>query len=153
MPLPGSIAARSFVGMKTGALSKMPGVSIRQGLQVTTQSASVERGIRSRHHGRRFAPTVITADDPGIYRSVPTSASRRRPFRHQSLRVERCRGNGLARPAGVMRANVTMDEKHGRFNVQLLGDVCADFDQCVATLATGARFGLVSMFDARQMIR
>jgi hypothetical protein len=43
-----------------------------------------------------------------------------------------------------------MHKEFGRLNVQLLGDVFADFG--LAALTTGAGFKLVAIFDTRQMI-
>jgi hypothetical protein len=39
-----------------------------------------------------------------------------------------CGRHGLTVSAGILRANVTMDEKLGRFDIQLLSNVFAGFD-------------------------
>ena len=48
---------------------------------------------------------------------------------------------------------MTVHEEARRFHVQLLADVFADLDQVGATLAACARFGLVTVLDARQLGR
>ena len=62
-------------------------------------------------------------------------------------------GDGFAAAAGVLRADVTMDEETGRFDVELLADVFADLNQIVSALAASARFRFVAMVDARQFRR
>lgn len=44
-------------------------------------------------------------------------------------------------------------EESGRFDIELLAHVFADFDQVPATAAAGTGFGFVAVFDARQMRR
>ncbi len=46
-----------------------------------------------------------------------------------------------------------MHEELGRFDIQLLGHVFADFDQVFAAGSAGARLGFMAVLDARQMIR
>jgi hypothetical protein len=75
--------------------------------------------------------------------------------RHASVyqgRRNRCGGNGHAAPTSILRADLAVDEELGRFNIQLFGDVFANLGQFPATLVTGARFRLVPMLDARQVI-
>jgi hypothetical protein len=61
-------------------------------------------------------------------------------------------GDGLAGPAGVLRTDVAVHEEFGRVDVELFADVLADLHQVLATLAAGARFRLVPVFDARQVL-
>jgi hypothetical protein len=46
-----------------------------------------------------------------------------------------------------------MDEETRRFDVELLADVFTDLDQITATVATGAGFRLVTMFNTGQFRR
>jgi hypothetical protein len=62
-------------------------------------------------------------------------------------------GDGFAGTAGILRTNMAMDEETGRFDVQLLADVFTDLDQRTATVAAGAGFRFVPMFDAGQFRR
>ena len=45
-----------------------------------------------------------------------------------------------------------MHEETGRFDIQLLTDVLANFDAFLATIGTGARIRFVPVFDARQVL-
>jgi superfamily II DNA or RNA helicase len=68
-------------------------------------------------------------------------------------RRNRRRTDGLAGAAGILWADVAMDEEARRFDVELLADILANQRQCLAALATGAGLRFMSMLDARQMIR
>ena len=75
----------------------------------------------------------------------------------QSAVDDRCRhwrgGDGFTGAAGILRADVTMDEETRRFDVELFADVFSDLDQIAPALATGARFRFVAMLNARQLWR
>ncbi len=68
-------------------------------------------------------------------------------------RRNRCRRDGFAGAAGILRADVAVDKEFGRLDIQLFGDVFADFDQAVAAVAAGAGRRLMAVFDARQVVR
>jgi hypothetical protein len=47
---------------------------------------------------------------------------------------------------------MSVHKEFSRFDVQLLGDVFADFDQRFTAVSAGARLRLMAMFDAWQML-
>ena len=49
--------------------------------------------------------------------------------------------------AGILRANVAMDRKLSGYDIQLFGDVFADFDQVLAAFPAGADFRFMAVFD------
>lgn len=59
-------------------------------------------------------------------------------------------GDGFAIAAGVLRADMAMDEETRRFHVELLADVLANLDQSPATVATATGLWLVTMFNTGQ---
>ena len=63
------------------------------------------------------------------------------------------RDHGFASPAGVLRADVAVHEEFGGFDVELFGDVFADFYQIAATLFALAGLRFMAVFDAWQVIR
>ena len=73
------------------------------------------------------------------------SAMGRIVFSTGLLSIGRC-------PLSAQR-NVTMHEEFGGFNVELFGDVFADFYQIAAALFALTGFRLMAVFDARQVIR
>jgi hypothetical protein len=62
--------------------------------------------------------------------------------------VDRFRADGFAGTAGILRANVTMNEKSGWFNIELFADIFPDLDEVFATLLASARIRFVSMLDS-----
>ncbi len=66
---------------------------------------------------------------------------------------DRHRRYRLTGTTGILRADVTMNEEAGRFDIQLLTDVLTNLDQLAAASAAGAGRRFVMMLDARQMIR
>jgi hypothetical protein len=46
-----------------------------------------------------------------------------------------------------------VDKEPGRLDVQLFSDVFADLDQVLTALSALAGFGLVPVFDTREMVR
>jgi hypothetical protein len=86
--------------------------------------------------------------------NLPTSTQA--DGRHAAIdhrRRDRGRAHGLAGAAGILRANVAMDEEARRFDVELLADVLADQRQCLAAPPTGAGRRFVPVLDARQVVR
>ncbi len=62
-------------------------------------------------------------------------------------RWDRRRGHCGAGVAGILRADVAMDEEFGWLDIQLFADVFPDEDQGVATFAAGAGFRLMAMLN------
>ncbi len=60
--------------------------------------------------------------------------------------------DGFTGFAGVLWANVAMNEESGGFHVKLFGDVFSDVSQIAAASVTLARCGFMPVFDARQVI-
>ena len=56
-------------------------------------------------------------------------------------------------PTGILRADVAVHKEFGGFDVELFGDVFADFDQLAAALFALAGLRFMAMFDAWQVIR
>lgn len=56
-------------------------------------------------------------------------------------------------PAGVLRANVAMDEDTGGFDAGLLTEVFADRDEVPAAVAAGAGFGFLPVLDPQPLGR
>lgn len=81
----------------------------------------------------------------------PGQQTHRRPTAIDHRRRNRCRRDGFAGAAGVLRTNRAVDEALGRLDIPLFADVLADFDPIPATLAAVAGIGFVTMFDARQL--
>ena len=61
-------------------------------------------------------------------------------------------GHALTGPAGVLRADVAMHDELRRDDVELFTHILADFNQRRTAFAASARFRLMPMFDARQVI-
>ena len=61
--------------------------------------------------------------------------------------------DGFAAPAGVLWADVAVQEEFGGFDVELFSDVFADFGQHTAALLALARCRFMTMLDTRLMIR
>ena len=59
--------------------------------------------------------------------------------------------DGFTGAAGVLRTNVAQHEETRGFDIELLTHVLSDLDQVAPTLAAGAGFRLVPLFDARQV--
>ena len=57
----------------------------------------------------------------------------------------------LAGAAGVLRADVAMDEEACRLHVELLAHILADLDQVAPALGAGAGGRFVAVLDARQL--
>ena len=92
---------------------------------------------------QRQVVQVFADDDPDV------QADRRQTT------VDHGRGDGrrshrFAGPAGVLRADVAVNEESGGFDVELFADVFTDLDQVLAALPAGTGFRFVAVFDARQ---
>ena len=59
--------------------------------------------------------------------------------------------NGFTVTARILWTDVPVDKEFGGFDIELLGDVFADFDQVLATLTALAGLRLVAVFNTRQM--
>ena len=64
----------------------------------------------------------------------------------------RLRNHGFACPAGILRTDVAVHKEFGGFDVELFGDVFADFYQITATLLALTGLQFMPVFDAWQMI-
>lgn len=83
----------------------------------------------------------------------PHQESRRRQPALNDSRRDRCGRDGFAGFTGVLRADMPVDKEPGRLDVQLFSDVFADLDQVLTALSALAGFGLVPVFDTREMVR
>ena len=63
----------------------------------------------------------------------------------------RCRRDGCTGTAGVLGADVAVNEELGGFDIQLFGDVFTDLDQVLTALTALAGLRFVKMVNARQM--
>ena len=59
--------------------------------------------------------------------------------------------NGFTVAARILRTNVAMDKELGGLDIELLGDVFANFDQVLAALTALAGLRFVAVFNTRQM--
>ena len=89
---------------------------------------------------------IFLDQDPGMQ-------ARRRQAAVDARRGNRGRRDGFAVAAGILRTNVAMYKKASRFNIELFADVFADLDEIAPTVAAGAGFRFVPVFDARQFER
>ncbi len=148
---------RRFIGMQNLALFEQQRQSIHQGLQ---RHAQLTDPLRQRRAGDRHALARADLLDPIQRQMIQVFLDqdpRMQAGSGQSTIDERGgdrgRADGFAVTAGILRANMAMNEEAGRLDIQLLADVFADLDQIAPALSAGTRGRLVPVFDARQLRR
>ena len=147
---------RGFIRMQNAALAQQDRQAIDQGLQRNANAPDPfgQRGARKWY----LLPSrdLLQAVEGQMIEEFADHHPGEQPDRRHATIDDRRRNrrgrDRLAGTAGVLRADMAMDEEPGGLDIQLFADVLADLDQIRAALATGARSRFMPLFNAWQVL-